>query len=607
MIRLQSILLPTKEVCDVSELYYHRDGHRIDYNGYFNLFYLEKWNKYTNIERLTLHIQCLGYQKLVIVHDGQDVQQEELNSTQLQEYQIEFPYGVYDTGCFWFALIEDEAAKQRSLDGYLEATLPADRKQNPVHIGIDICTYRRETYVTRNIRQLRDKILLNPNIEAANHVRVYLIDNGQTLQGCEAFEQLRKTCEEKVVVVPNMNAGGAGGFTRGMIEVLKYKGNKTFTHVLLMDDDAVLEPDTIVRIYGFLSVVKDEWKDITIGGAMLREDYPHRLFCAGEIWENGKIINPRVHLDLRKLSEATSAYLTETGHEHEWYSGWWCCCYSLNTVRADNLPIPLFFHHDDIEFGLRNKDKGIVFLNGVSVWHRGAELTFPGSNIYYDVRNNLMEIALHQETGNTKRLAKKLVIKSLLVALIRLKYKEALIVYKGFEDFLKGTEWLASQQPDILNQEIRAMAYQMKPLEAWEEYLTKEEYESVEAQIQERKQTFGEAELLQRRVEKTKATFLHYITLNGWLLPAERHAIKVSFSPDSPFENFRQSKVLLYEPGSERTLLLKKHYKDFAKIGLLIMKAFVSLERNFKTAERDYRTNICKLTNQKSWEKYLEL
>ncbi len=63
------------------------------------------------------------------------------------------------------------------------------------------------------------------------------------------------------------------------------------------------------------------------------------------------------------------------------------------------MPIPLFIHYDDIEFGVRNKNQGIVFLNGVGVWHKGFELLFSGANMYYDTRNNLMQIALHQEKG----------------------------------------------------------------------------------------------------------------------------------------------------------------------------------------------------------------
>ncbi|MDQ9768331.1 hypothetical protein RFZ33_14760, partial [Acinetobacter baumannii] len=63
-------------------------------------------------------------------------------------------------------------------------------------------------------------------------------------------------------------------------------------------------------------------------------------------------------------------------------------------ATRDNLPIPLFLHHDDIEYGIRNRDQGIVFLNGIGVWHKGFEQTFPGVNVYYDVRNTLITVAL---------------------------------------------------------------------------------------------------------------------------------------------------------------------------------------------------------------------
>ena len=50
---------------------------------------------------------------------------------------------------------------------------------------------------------------------------------------------------------------------------------------------------------------------------------------------------------------------------------------SLDVVTRDNLPIPLFLHHDDIEYGIRNQAHGIAFLNGIGVWHKGFEQTFP--------------------------------------------------------------------------------------------------------------------------------------------------------------------------------------------------------------------------------------
>ena len=38
--RLQNIRFPEPDICREEELYFHRNGEWIDFNGYFNLFYL---------------------------------------------------------------------------------------------------------------------------------------------------------------------------------------------------------------------------------------------------------------------------------------------------------------------------------------------------------------------------------------------------------------------------------------------------------------------------------------------------------------------------------------------------------------------------------------
>lgn len=48
--RLQNIRFPEPDICREEELYFHRNGEWIDFNGYFNLFYIEKRKKYTNQE-----------------------------------------------------------------------------------------------------------------------------------------------------------------------------------------------------------------------------------------------------------------------------------------------------------------------------------------------------------------------------------------------------------------------------------------------------------------------------------------------------------------------------------------------------------------------------
>lgn len=605
MIQLQSVLLPTEEVCAVTELYYHKSGHRIDFNGYFNLFYIEKRKKYTNLDKLFLEVCLYGFEELIVVHNGVDLQKVCLQSQIRKSYKLEFPFNSFEEGVFWFALIENEQKHEKHIEGlFVAEVMPEHIKK--VNIGIDICTFKRESYVARNLNQLKVKILDNKILDVSNHVNIYIIDNGKTLDFCEPVQAIVRTCNDCVSILPNKNAGGAGGFTRGMLEILEAKQEKQFTHVLVMDDDATIEPDALVRIYGFLATVKSEWKNITIGGAMLREDYPYMLFCAGEWWERGAIINPEMHLDLRAWEVASSSYLTETGHEHERYSGWWCCCYSLDVIREDNLPVPLFIHHDDIEFGLRNKAAGVVFLNGVGVWHRGAELAFPGANIYYDTRNNLIEMALHQPSKYSKS-AKKIMFRTITSATFRLKYKDAFLAYRGLIDFLKGPQWLWEQQPDVLNSEVRAMAYQMQPIEQLSSKLSEQEYVSVQTQIQQYRENYGIGTIINSRTRKTKVTLLHLLTFNGWLLPADKTEIKVIFPTDSPFDTFRKHNVVLYEPVSGKAVMLERNYKELIHMIGVYLRAFWVLSRHFDSAVQNYRNNIDRFTNKKSWEEYLKI
>lgn len=604
MIQLQSVLLPTKEVCEIPELYFHRMGQRIDFNGYFNLFYIEKRKIYTELNNLFLDICLCGFKELVIVHDGVDLGKVILDSRNQKSYQIEFPFDKIDTGVFWFALVEDKQIDEKLINGFFVTEMSSEHIRE-VNIGVAICTYKREAYVARNLRQLKEKILDYSTLDVSKHISIFIIDNGKTLDSCELIQNIVQAYSKKISVLQNKNAGGAGGFTRGMLEVLKAKEDERFTHILVMDDDAVVEPDLLVRIYGFLATVKTEWKQITIGGAMLREDYPYMLFCAGEWWNQGTIINPEMHLDLRAWKNAANSYLTETGHEYDRYSGWWCCCYSLDIVREDNLPIPLFIHHDDIEFGLRNKEAGVVFLNGIGVWHRGAELAFPGANIYYDTRNNLIEMALHQSEGG-KKTARKVMLRTIASATLRLKYKDAVLAYQGLVDFLKGPQWLWEQEPDLLNSQIRSMTYQMQSIEMIKERLSKKEVALVLFQIQQYLESYGLDTITSSRTEKTRATLLHLLTFNGWLLPSDR-GIKVIFPTDSPFDTFRKHKVVLYEPISEKAVVLERKYGELMRIAGIYIKAIFALNKRFDSAVQDYRKNIGRFTNKNAWEEYLEI
>lgn len=390
--RLQTILKPNPQICSVKELYFHEDDSFLYADGFFNLFYIEKRKTFTELEQLKLCLHLKGWSKIVLMHDREMFQTKELEAEETRDYCFELPYAETERGVFWFKL-EKAGDSERLLEGYYSGISPIC---NPVHIAVDICTYRREAYVLRNMQSICAGLFADDALEVRKHLQLMLIDNGNTLSSNKELQKLIEK-EPRIRIYPNKNAGGAGGFTRGMLEAIAQneRNDTAITHILLMDDDAVFDPDLFVRLYGLLAQLKPEHRKITVGGGLMREDFPYLQYACGERFQNFVVQNLYPLRDMREYSNCTSEYMLGTMLPAGTYSGWWCCCYSMETVRRDNLPIPLFIHHDDIEYGLRNQKNGIVFLNGISVWHRGFELTFTGANRYYDVRNSLISTALH--------------------------------------------------------------------------------------------------------------------------------------------------------------------------------------------------------------------
>lgn len=79
-----------------------------------------------------------------------------------------------------------------------------------------------------------------------------------------------------------------GGFTRDLIEIMTHNDELHVTHALLMDDDIVIEPESLIKTYRILTLLKEEYEDAFIGGAMLRLDKQAIQVEAGASW-NGRI------------------------------------------------------------------------------------------------------------------------------------------------------------------------------------------------------------------------------------------------------------------------------------------------------------------------------
>ena len=596
--RLQNIRFPEPDICREEELYFHRNGEWIDFNGYFNLFYIEKRKKYTNQETLTLHLEVSDCQAVRLMHDETMIREIELNG-QSESLTLEFPYPETDQGVFWFSVKTGISSKSDALQlsGWYEGKC---QKEKPVRIAAVVCTFKREPYVLRNLKSVL-RFLERPE-NASMNLCYWLVDNGRTLSEHEEISRLVKEHPDTIRIIPNRNVGGAGGFTRGMIEAIEEKERLGLTHVQMMDDDAVMDPELFVRAYGFLGMRKDEWEDITLGGSLWREDFPYIQQAAGEWFEEFVVKNDFPLADLRDFHVCTDKYMCEAVHKNTPYSGWWCCCMSLNLVCPDNLPIPLFLHHDDIEFGIRNQKAGIVFLNGFGVWHKGFELTFPGANTYYDVRNTLITTALTQPEKSWWEIV-KWVWKRITVSVIEFRYGEMKLVYQAFRDFCKGPEWLYRVDAEKVNNWLREQV-KMGTLENLKKELTQEEYERLSCYIQTYKSSYGMQDIKKYfSPARKKAKFIKKVTFNGWLLPAKKELIALS-PVEPPFEAFRRNRIVLFEAFSGKCMLAKREYLKLVNAVCMYISIGI-MNRKLVKAEKAYREGVEKIMRIEVWKHYL--
>jgi galactofuranosylgalactofuranosylrhamnosyl-N-acetylglucosaminyl-diphospho-decaprenol beta-1,5/1,6-galactofuranosyltransferase len=248
---------------------------------------------------------------------------------------------------------------------------------------------------------------------------------------------------DKLSLVEQGNFGGAGGFTRCMLEAGRTAGA---THVLLMDDDAIIEPESVHRAATFQSLAREE---IGVGGQMLDLQQPLQLYeTAGQILFSQILMGPQVHgvrVDrTHSLQMLHRIYAT--------YAGWWFFCLPLSLLTRHGLPLPLFIRGDDIEYGLRLTKAGVqsVMLPGVAVWHEPFYAKRRNWLAYYDQRNMFAVGAVHFPSSRWS-LARLMLVR-LLKSLLTMDYYGAWLLCRAIEDYRRGPDLLDADPQHIHRQ-----------------------------------------------------------------------------------------------------------------------------------------------------------
>lgn len=596
--KIQELLFPVIGRCTETELYYRTNSDeradidrskpaivfeknaKVDFDTYFNGFYLEKWSKYTILNNLSLKLLLSGRFKVILmtkelIHEDvieKIVNESVIDSQDVQEYVFSYDNADAKKGMYTFAL-ESLQEGSRFYGGSYCSEVPAE-KIRKVKIGIGICTFRREAFIEKNLRILKESILENTDSVMYDRLEVFIADNGQTLDR-------EKLSGEKIHINPNRNLGGAGGFTRDLIEILKHNDDLKITHVLLMDDDIVIEPEALVRTYTILSLLKDEYIDAFVGGAMLRLDQQYIQVESGACWNGGQLVSLKNNLDLT-LSENC---LFNEVEEYREFNAWWFCCFPVNVVREDNLPLPIFIRGDDLEYGLRNM-KHLILTNGICVWHEPFENKYSSFLEYYITRNQLIDNSFHCQWFGTKQLAHDILLHT-IQELMYYRYRNMDIYLRGIKDFLKGPKWLMEQDGETLHKEIMAAGYKGQELETLDMPFRYSVYQA----------SFD--------VNCSKARWwFNFLTFNGLLLKAKGENI-VSMSACRTVQFYRMKRVMHYDITSNKAFITQKSIGKtfrylFQVFGLLCLLPF-----KLKKAQRAYRTEGMKLRTLTFWEQYL--
>lgn len=275
---------------------------------------------------------------------------------------------------------------------------------------------------------------------------LFVVDNGRTLAKADFTEP-------KLKLVPNINAGGSGGFTRGLVEAL---AENAYSHFLLMDDDIELESECIYRLFSLYKYAK---LDFAVAGGLLNLQKKHVLYEAGAMYNQyaknrgfapGSLTAVNNNLDLRNDNSLNRLLLEEDID----YGGFWFFSFSKELVEQIKLPLPLFIKIDDIEFCLRIKELGskILAFPSMAVWHQPASAKNLNWETYYYTRNDLITYAIHYSLGymDTVNHFTKVIIQSLS----RFDYNRVEMLIKSFEDYIKGSSFIKNSEPESLHLHI---------------------------------------------------------------------------------------------------------------------------------------------------------
>ncbi len=600
--KIQKIVFPTEnKYQQCKDLFYHGNcgyldrkseelclgkGQNVDFATYLNGCSYRKWRTYTKAGNVILYLDLEGTFELCVVGYSKKALEIERTEYVIQEYclkdrqTIRFEFPENNDQILGFEISSKETCK--FFGGYY-AVMVDESELNEVNLCIATTTCRKEKFIKRNVKVLKQSILESDEPMKENFF-VHVVDNGQTLTN----EDINGY---HVYLHPNHNVGGAGGFARGMIESLNQKPKAT--HVLLMDDDVLILPESIKRTYHLLRLRKEEYKDRFISGAMLRFEEPNiQHEDIGTIMKNGycRPLKPNYNQAILMCNLENESEFVYRNNE---YAAWWYCCIPTKIIEKNGLPLPIFIRWDDVEYSLRCKAKFIT-MNGICVWHMGFATKYNAAmDRYQECRNILIDKACSDILQDVDGYDK--VRKEFRVEMLRFNYDVAELVLRAFEDYLRGPDFLKKNNGEKILKRNIELNEKFVPLN-----------EIGRGDLEDVFSCFADPE--RKFVDK----WLYRLTYNGqrlWpfgLYKKENAYIAFDHSYQ-PQKMAMHDEVIAVNPFEKTGVVRKLDKKRFRELMERYKRAEYYCKKHQKRIEKAYKEERPYMTSETFWRKYLEI
>ena len=424
----------------------------VSFGAYFNAFAAGYWRHWTPLTEIRLKLRLEGSGRVDVYRskaEGARIHERGvvLGTRGVHEVDIALDLRPFeDGGWYWFDLTSDDDALTLHEGGW-HAPVEAP---GTAAVTIGMPTFNRPADCVATLTAIGEDPLVLAAVQ-----QVIIPDQGtRKVRDEPGFDAAEAALGGRLRIIDQPNLGGSGGYARVMYEAL---ATPECQQILFMDDDILLEPDSVLRAVAFSRFAREP---MLVGGQMLSLQVRSQLSTMGEVvdrqkflWRNAPQTEP--HHDLAERPLRQTAWLHRRVDVD--YNAWWMCLIPRAVAEDVGLPLPLFIKWDDAEYGLRARARGYrtATVPGIAIWHMSFLEKDDTSDwqAYFHYRNRLVAAAMHGPDDPKPLLTD--ILKRTVRHLMLMEYSAVALQHMALRDFLGGPETLFPSLPVVLGQ-VRA-------------------------------------------------------------------------------------------------------------------------------------------------------